>query len=201
MQARIYRRKGESPYWQAQVYVGGRRYRFSCETADKDTAREYARQRVEELKARHNRGLIGLPEPVRVSVVFDRYEREALPRLRPSSAERAKWIVQEARKWFVAGPLHDPAIGSITAAEIAAYLDRKANTGVTARTVNLHRAILHRVFRLCVRPWLLIPSNPVSAVEKRREDHREPVLLTPEQYQKLLDATQTTPMLQLFVLL
>jgi hypothetical protein len=60
MQVRIYRRKGESPYWQAQAYVGGRRYRFRCETADKSIAREYARQRVEELKARHNAHLFAL---------------------------------------------------------------------------------------------------------------------------------------------
>ena len=47
MQLHIYRRAGESPNWHAQVYVGGKRYRFSCETDDKTTAREYARQRVE----------------------------------------------------------------------------------------------------------------------------------------------------------
>jgi hypothetical protein len=63
----VYRRPGGSASWQAQVYVGGRRYRFSCRTDDKQTAREYARQRGEELRARHNRGLIGLPEPVRMS--------------------------------------------------------------------------------------------------------------------------------------
>ena len=28
----IYRRKHRGPIWQAQVYVGGRRYRFSCLT-------------------------------------------------------------------------------------------------------------------------------------------------------------------------
>ena len=83
MRIHIYRRKGESPHWHAQVYVGRKRYRFSCQTDDKETAREYARQRVAELKARHNRGLIGLPEPVSLSQVFDRYEREYAPRLRP----------------------------------------------------------------------------------------------------------------------
>ena len=64
MRIHVYRREGESPCWHAQVYVGGKRYRFSCLTEDKDTAGEYARQRVVELKRRYNRGLIGLPEPV-----------------------------------------------------------------------------------------------------------------------------------------
>ncbi len=62
MRVHIHRRKGESPYWQAQAYVGGKRYRFSCQTEDKETAREYARQRVAELKGRHDRGLVGLPQ-------------------------------------------------------------------------------------------------------------------------------------------
>lgn len=100
MRVHIYRRKGETPYWHAQVYVGGKRFRFSCQTDDKETAREYARQRLSELKARHNRGLIGLPEPVRMSAVFEPYEREYAPRLRPSSRERMLKVIEDARSWF-----------------------------------------------------------------------------------------------------
>src|SRR6476661_6591346 len=108
MQVHVYRRKGESPYWQAQAYVGARRYRFSCQTDDKTTAREYGRRRVEELKGQHNRGLIGVPEPVSTSEVFDRYEREYAPKLRPSSWKRTQVVFKQARHWFVKGALRDP---------------------------------------------------------------------------------------------
>lgn len=162
MRAHIYRRKGESPHWHAQAYIGGKRYRFSCQTEDKSTAREYARQRIEELKARHDRGLVGLPEPVRMSEVFDRYEREYAPRLRPSSWSRAKTVLKQAADWFVREPLHDPQVGHVTADDVQAFLENKRSEGVSARTVNLYRANLHRVFRLCVRPWLLIPQQPGS---------------------------------------
>src|SRR6266480_1744969 len=201
MKVTIYRRKGETPYWQAQVYVGGKRYRFSCQTDDKATAREYARQRVEELKARHNRGLTGLPDSIRISQVFDRYEREALPNLRPSSQLRALAIVNRARSWFVSGPLRDPNVAHIQASDIAAFLETRKATGVKPRTVNLHRAILHRIFRLCVRPWLLIPSNPVSATEPLREEPREPRLLSDPEYAALIAASADHPMLRLFVTL
>lgn len=100
MRVNLYRRKGETRYWQAQVYIGGKRYRFSCQTDDKETAREYARQQIAELKARHNRGLIGLPEPVRMSQVFERYEREYAPRLRSSSRKRMQTVLEEALSWF-----------------------------------------------------------------------------------------------------
>ncbi len=39
----LYQRKDESRNWQALAYLHGRRYRFSCRTADKATARQYAR--------------------------------------------------------------------------------------------------------------------------------------------------------------
>src|SRR5437870_12387471 len=100
MRIHVHRREGESPYWHAQAYVGGKRYRFSCQTEDKQTAREYARQRVAELKARHDRSLVGLPESIRMSEVFERYEREYAPRLRASSRERMMGVVREARRWL-----------------------------------------------------------------------------------------------------
>jgi len=98
MRVHLYRRKGETPYWHAQAYVGTRRCRFACKTDERETAREYARQRIEELKARHNRRLIGLPEPVHMSEVFDRYEQEYAPRLRPSSRERMLVILHGPRE-------------------------------------------------------------------------------------------------------
>jgi integrase len=201
MRVNLYRRKGETPHWQAQVYVGGKRYRFSCQTENKETAREFARQRIAELKARHDRGLIGLPESVRVSQVFERYEREYAPRLRPSSRKRMLCVLSEALTWFEAGPLHDPLVAHVTPRDIQAFLEMKRSQGVTARTVNLYRANLHRVFHLCVRPWLFIPTNPVAAVEPLRHEAREPHLLSESEYDGLREACRCDSTLFLFVTL
>src|SRR2546422_2323160 len=137
MRVHLYRRKGETPHWHAQVYVGAKRYRFSCLTEDKTTAREYARQRLEELKVRHSRGLVGLPDPVRVSEVLKRYEDEGIPKLRPASQRRTLGIVAQVRAWFVAGPLHDPLVASVRPDDVAAFLENKHAEGVCPRTVNL----------------------------------------------------------------
>ena len=201
MRIHIYRRAGESPNWHAQVYVGGRRFRFSCDTDNKETAREVARQRVQELKARHDRGLTGLPEPVRFSGVLQRYEREYLPRLRPTAAKRTRVVLAQARRFFVDGPLADPLIQRVTPADVQAFLEAKGHERVAARTVNLYRANLHRLFRLCVRPWLLIPNNPVATTEPWREEPREPVMLTEKQYADLRTASADHPMLSLFLAL
>ena len=196
----LYKRTGESPYWHAQVYIGGNRYRFSCRTDDKRTAREYARQKTEELQARHNRGLIGLPEPIRVSEVFERYEKEYASRLRASSRERMIQVIEYARSWLVDGPPNDPVVQHVTPQHIAVLLERKRGDGVSARTVNLHRANLHRVFQLCVRPWLLIATNPVAATEPLIQELREPQAPTLDEYKRLRNECHD-PMLHLFVTL
>ena len=201
MRSHLYRRKDRGPVWQAQVYVGGKRYRFSCETEDRATAREYADQRTARLRERHNRGLVGHPDPVRVSEVLARYEAEEIPKLRPSSQRRTSGIVRQVKAWLVEGPLHNPLLASVKPSDIAAFLEKKRAEGVSPRTVNHYRAILHRIFRLCVRPWLLLPSNPVSATDPLREEPREPYLLTNEESQSLLRAAADHPMLKLFVTL
>jgi integrase len=195
----LYRRKGETTKWQAQVYVGGRRYRFSCRTGDRTTAREYARKRLDDLKARHNRGLVGLPDPVRMSDVFHRYLKEGVPKLRPSSQRRTLGIVRQVQEWFIAGPLHDPLVMHVRGDAVSAFLEKKRGEGVSPRTVNLYRATLHRILRLCVRPWLLIPSNPADATEMLREEPREPRLLTDGDYARLRDASRPHPMLDCFI--
>jgi integrase len=90
---------------------------------------------------------------------------------------------------------------AVVVARRTAFLEKKHGEGVSPRTVNHYRAILHRLFRLCVRPWLLLRSNPVSARDPLREEPREPYLLTGEEYQSLLAETADHPMLRLFVTL
>ena len=95
MQIKIHRRNGESPNWQALVRIGGKRHRFSCRTTNKTTARKYAEQRAAELEARYNRGLIGQPDPIRMSEVFDRYEHQFAPKLRTSARDRMMHVVTQ----------------------------------------------------------------------------------------------------------
>ena len=197
----LYCRNGETPNWYAQVYVGGRRHRFSCHTTQKVTARRYAQKRVTELEERFNRGLTGEPEHVRMSEIFDRYDREYAPRLRPSARRRTYFVFRQAREWFVKGPLHDPCVSMVTTRDIQAFLDLKRGEGVCGRTVNLVRANLHRLFGLCVKPWLLIPANPVDGTETLRHDAREPRILSVKEYERLRKTSADHPMLKLFIIL
>jgi hypothetical protein len=106
---------------------------------------------LKQLETLHNRGLIGLPESVKVSELFDRYEREYAPKLRESSRERMMHVVAQARAWFCHEPLNDPPIQHVTPQHIQRFLDAKRSEGVTARTVNLYRSNLRRVFQIALR--------------------------------------------------
>src|SRR5437879_13769546 len=103
-------------------------------------------------------------------------------------------VIREARGWLTDGPLHDPHVARVTAGDVQAFLELKRSQGVSPRTVNLYRANLHRVFSLCVRPWLLIPSNPVPAVEPLQCDNRRPRLPTLSEYSRLRAPQQTDPL-------
>ena len=124
-----------------------------------------------------------------------------VPRLRRTARKRTAGVLQKARDWFVNGPPRDPEVRYVTAHEIQAFLDLKKAEGVCARTVNLWRANMHRLFQVCVRPWLLIDANPVAGTEPLRHDPREPRLLTNAEYSRLRAACADHDMLRLFVTL
>jgi len=88
---RLYRRKARGPIWQAQVFVGGRRYRFTCHTSDKPTAREYAEQRIKELATRDR----GARPGDRLACVYESFKTRAKalgwPTLRPHDL-RHSWV-------------------------------------------------------------------------------------------------------------
>jgi integrase len=97
--------------------------------------------------------------------------------------------------------LHDPLLANIRPDDILAFLRAKRAEGISPRTTNLYRATLHHIFRICVRQWLLLPSNPVAATDALREEPREPVMLDDAQYANLRTACADHAMLALFVTL
>lgn len=198
MHAHLFRLDTKSRHWYAQVYTpDGKRRRFSCRTRDKGTARKFAERRLRELEEAFDRGLAGLPDPVSLRALLDRYQRDEVPKLRPATQTRTLAILAHARARLPG----DRLLTHLTPHDILTYLDGKRAEGVSARTVNYHRAVLHRIFALAVRPWGLIPSNPVAQVEPLRHEPREPRVLTESEYGRLRTACAGNRMLTAFVVL
>lgn len=70
---------------------------------------------------------------------------------------------------------------------------------VSNRTLQKDRAVLHRLFDFADRLELR-DGNPVARVEQPNADPRTPVLLSDEQYEKLLKACEPKPQLSLYAL-
>lgn len=73
--------------------------------------------------------------------------------------------------------------------------DRTKREALTARSLAKDRPVLHSVFALS-ETIEVVPSNPVSKVEKPKGDAREPIILglgEPGQYERLLRACTGRP--------
>lgn len=199
-------RRGKS--YRIQLCVAGTVHRFSVRTTDLRVAQAAARQRHAELEHAHNRRLEGLPDVVRMSVLLDEFEAQLASRV--AGTRRAYGdSIKPIRKYFVdiAGNL---PVDKVRAAHIDAYVDwrrthrlagrRKTDGGpLSARSLNKDRSILHRLFAIAERREYC-PSNPVKRTERQKGDAHEAVILTQEEYRRLLTASAENPTLALFAL-
>jgi hypothetical protein len=72
--------------------------------------------------------------------------------------------------------LGDRPAAKITTREIEDLLATVSTSGVSARTVNKHRALVSAIFNYGARESTFnLPANPAHAVDKRREPHRAPL--------------------------
>lgn len=86
--------------------------------------------------------------------------------------------------------LGDRPAAKVTTREIEAMLARVSKTGVSARSVNKHRAVVSAVYGYGVKEsTFALPANPASGADKRREPHRGAlVYFTPEEVEALARA-------------
>lgn len=195
--------RGES--FRVILYVGGERHAFTLKGASRKEAEAFATRKDEELQELAKRAALGLPEPMRVSAFLDKYEAERLPLLAPKSQKSYRGSIDRFREFFVEGKLADPPLGDVRAGHVSEFLTwrrgrrGKARGVASPRTVQKDRAVLHLVFAYA-EELELREGNPVSRVKPPKVTGRDPILLTPDQYKRLLAETAEHPMLALYVL-
>lgn len=88
--------------------------------------------------------------------------------------------------------LGDHSAAKITTRDVDSMLATVAGTGVSARTVNKHRAVVSAIFNYATRPSTFnLPENPVSQADKRREPQRDPLhYYAPEEVEALARALE-----------
>lgn len=62
----------------------------------------------------------------------------------------------------------DRPIDAVTTREVSTFLRELDRTGMSARNVNEHRAVLHSIFAYAMKPdTYALPSNPIAGTDKR----------------------------------
>ena len=197
----IEKRKGA---WRVRLCVGGERHRFTLPGANKSEAEQFARGKEAELRQMVG---FGLPRPMSFSKLLDRWEEEFIPLKASETRKGYRASAQAFRCYFViAGK--DPRAHTVRQGHVSAYLDwrrgrnpdgTKRREPLSPRSLAKCRATLSSLFAWA-QEREIVASNPVQGVRPPKGDEREPVILTSEQYERLLTSCGDRDVLRLFVL-
>jgi integrase len=198
--------RGDS--FRVRFSVGGKRYRYTLRHVTREQAEQFANKKHGELQTRAGREELGLPQPVTFSALLSRYEAEELPGLAPGARAAYRDSLKPFRAFFVTGELGDPLLERIQAAHIKQYMSwrrthgphgKKRKKSLSARTVAKDQAVLHRVFAYADELELR-EGNPVARVRPPKSDPRDPVIISDEEYERLLAECSGDEMLYMYTL-
>ena len=210
-------RRGDA--YRVRIYLGGQMHRFNFKphtgspATDRKLVEKFAREKHRELERQHERLAAGLPGSVRFSALLELFVSQELPTVAPGTQRAYGKSLSPIRAYFV-DQRGDLEVSAVQPQDVAAFLGwrrvsrsrgrRKPEgfyrTPLTNRTLQRDRAVLHRVFRIAERMQFR-EGNPVTNVDAPKADSRDPVVLSHDQYEKLIDACSSRPMLQFYVLL
>ena len=191
------------------LYVGGKRHTFKLETRDAKACEKFAREKLRELQKQVDRRRLGMGD-TRFSELLALYRRDVLPTKSAGTQRSYLDSLGLFAEYFV-DVLNDPTLDAIAARHVDGYLTwrrnqrragkhQKATTApISNRTLAKDRAVLFRLFTVADR-LELCSGNPVARTEAPKADPRSPVLLTDEQYEKLLAECAHSPQLWLYAL-
>jgi site-specific recombinase XerD len=187
-----------------RLSVAGKVHRFTLKDRTREEARDWATWKHQELKREAGREQEGLPGRVPFSHLLERYEETELPGLAPNTQDTYLGSLRFIRRFFV-GKRGDPQVDKIRAGLIHEYLTWRRHTGpggsaVSGYTLAKDRRLLHRIFVLA-ETLELRDGNPVARVPAPKVDPRDPILLTPEELDRLLEELEDHPTTRLWVLI
>lgn len=202
--------------WRWRVSVEGERHVYTLPRdgddelppePDRGDVAAFARREYDRLQrdARSGRG-----RAVPLSELLDRFVEDAVPGL----AERSQRIYEDAvdrfRLFFVEEG-SDPLARNVDAGDCESYLSwrrwhspdgSRRSEPLSGYTLEKDRSVLSRVFAKAV-DWGHREANPVLRTDRPKVDERDPVILSEEQYERLLEEARASknPMAGLYVLL
>jgi integrase len=109
---------------------------------------------------------------------------EGLHHVRPSTLAQYRWAVER----YIIPRIGQVAIGALRPEDVRSFLAAMLADGARPRTVRAVRQVLHGILEEAVRDGV-IPSNPARYARPPREERSELRVPTPEEVERLVEAT------------
>jgi len=183
--------------WEWRVSIAGRRHSETFQAASKTAAASLAATRYAELVTHARSRARGVPVDWTWGDLVADVEEHVLPGL----SERTQAEYRRVMRRFAGYLAHDHQAGVRVAelddAHIVRYLDWRQRRNlqkvrhaprperVAPRTLAKDRTQLHTILQRAVKLRIL-PSNPVGVVDRIKVPDREPVLLSPDELERLI---------------
>lgn len=193
------------PSYRVRLCVDGERHYYTLKDVTAKEAREFAREKDRELRKQAERRSVGLPTRVTFFELLKRYKEDVLPGLAESTQRSYGYTLKAFKSYFVE-ELGDPKLEKIHRGVVKQFLawrrqrnpdGSKRAEPLSNRSIEKHRAILHKLFDEALQ-WGFVDTNPVAATKAPKVEGREPVILSQEQYEKLLEECERDPMLHTY---
>jgi len=184
----VYRRKDGRVVGEYEDANGKRRYISGKTKAE-------VRAKMRKLLADRDEGVAYDSENLTVGGYLDRWLDAVKGSVRDRTWQRHEEVVRLHLKPTIGGARLD----KLTALQVQSMYSQKLNGGLSARSVEIIHAILHKALKQAVR-WSLVPRNIAEAVTPPRRPQREITPLTQRQVRALLEAARNDRLYAIWVL-
>jgi integrase len=195
--------------WRVRFSVRGQRHTFYLEDVTETQAQDWARDEHRKLTRKAKRRSVGLPSSEAMSALLEAFRQDHMPDLAKGTQASYEDSLKPIGVFFV-DILGDMAVEDIQASHITQYLTWRRNRNpqgqprkkpLSNRSLEKDRAVLHLLFNVADMMELR-EGNPVARTKRPKAKERDPVLLKPAEYERLLKAcADDSPMLGLYAVL
>lgn len=195
-------KRGQAYRW--RVLIDGTHHRATFHTIIRKEAEKLARECYRELEKKSERKRDGLSINVTMAELFDEFERDILPALADGTQRSYRDSLKALRSYWVEKQ-RDPQVDKVRGGHIQSFITwrrthRIGGGEVSNRTVAKDRTVLHRIFALA-ETMEYRDGNPVQRTHAPKWDGRDPVILSEDEYERLLQECGERDMLSLYVLI
>ena len=171
----------QGPVWWTSLTYKGKRIRRSLETTDKKLAQQIeAKIRTEIVEGKYFEKSVG--EIKTLKEMMDKFMQEHAPKVSASMQNSYTASLKHLLPYFGISKLT-----AITPMTIYQYKVLRKSAGAKPATINRELAMLSKAFNLGMKQWEWVKDNPMSRVEKEKENNGRDRWLTEDNEKRLLD--------------